>query len=535
MNLIVDEFATGVQNMKNSNRSFVIIVIFVGIILYGIGLGWGLPSEFSPAVDVDFPIGPLAFVGQYSDPASTSTYPAFHYLLTLPFYAIVILISKLSGGFVNVSSVWPYGFNDPVLWFSILLLVSRVLSMGMGIGLLFAIWPLRPNREDMYGQFLGIFLLALSGPFAYYAREANLDIPYNFWWAIAFYFAWRTFFVSETYLSLIWSGLFSALAMGTKDQVAGLVVGLGLSFFLIDSHFGAAGWRQRIKNAIFFGATVVVVYALVAIAPQPFRWLHHLTVWTLNSPRVADFVEFEPTLNGQIELLFKTIRHLSILVSPIGILLIILGFIRLIKDKRWEWIILVILPILTYYLIVIVNIRYVYERFVLPISIVLIPIIGVGASWLGKSLNRYSRWLSIVLVMFTLSYQFLTGFLPITYLQAVDIRRELSANLVNYVPSGSAILWNNGRIADLPNADVYTAYRLVLPKGENAPLRSVEHILLPYNPSAHCLLSTYLLDETEQNMKLIVSWENPSWVTARVMDHVPTGYYLYDMDGKCSP
>jgi hypothetical protein len=170
---------------------------------------------------------------------------------------------------------------------------------------------------------------------------------------------------------------------------------------------------------------------------------------------------------------------------------------------------------------------------------VLIPVVGVGTSWLGKalnkSLNKSYRWVGIVLIILTLGYQFLTGFLPITYLQMIDIRRELSSNLGKFVPSGSSILWNNGRIADLPNADVYTVYRLVLPKGENAPLRSVEHILLPYDANVHCLLSTYLLDKTEQNMKLIALWENPSWVTSRVMDHVPTGYYLYDIDGKCSP
>jgi len=521
--------------MKISRPSLVGIIIFVGVILYGAGLGWGLPSEFSPGVDVDFPLGPLAFVGQYSDPASTSTYPAFHYLLTLPFYAGVIVVSKLSGGLANVSSTWPYGFRDPVLWFSIMLLVSRVLSMIMGIGLLFALWPLRPYHEEKYGQFLGILLLALSGPFAYYVREANLDIPYNFWWAMAFFFAWRTFFVSESMLSLLWSGVFSALAIGTKDQVAGMVAGLGLSFFVIDSHFGVTGWRQRIKNAIFFGATVIVVYVLVAIAPQPFRWLHHLTVWTLNSPRVADYVEFQPTLKGQIGLLFKTISHLSILISPVGILLAILGITHLIRDKRWQWIILIALPILSYYLIVIMNIRYVYERFVIPISIALIPVIGVGISWLGKSLNRSYRWLGIVFIIFTLSYQFLTGFLPTTYLQMMDVKRELSASLGDFVPSGSAILWNNGRIADLPNADVYTTYRLILPKGEEAPLRSVEHILLPYDPEVHCLLTTHMLDKTEKNMRLITSWEYPSWVTDQVMNHVPTGYYLYDMDGKCSP
>jgi len=511
------------------------IIILVVVILYGIGLGWGLPSEFSPGVDVDFPIGPLAFVGQYSDPASTSTYPAFHYLLTLPFYAIIIFISKISGNFANVSSTWPYGFQDPVLWFSIMLLVSRVISMIMGIGLLLVLWQIRPFRDNKAEQLIGICLLAFSGPFTYYAREANLDIPYSFWWTLALFFAWRVFWGSAYRKNLIWAGVFSALAIGTKDQVAGLIIGLGITFLILDTSSGIPGLRQRIINTLYFGVTLLVVYILVAIAPQPFRWLHHLTVWTLNSPRVADYVEFEPSLKGQMGLFFKTISHLSTLISPIGIIFVILGITRLIKDKNWQWLIFVFMPIFTYYLIVIANIRYTYERFVIPISITLVPVIGVGISWVKKFTIKPYRWFGVLLIIFAISYQFLTGYLPVTYLQVVDLKRQVASTLENFVPIGDNILWNDGRNADLPNADVYTTYHLILPKGEMSPLRSVEHILLPYNPNVHCLLSTNLLDLKKYSMTLVASWEYPSWVINHVMDHVPTSYYLYDIDGKCAP
>ena len=222
--------------MKNNGRLLAIILIFVLIVFYGIGLGWGLPSEFSPGVDVDFPIGPLAFVGQYSDPVSTSTYPAFHYILTLPFYAIVIVVSKITNNLGPISSSWPYGFHNPILWFSFMLLVSRALSLTMGIGLLFASWNIKPISVKGVESILGATLLALSGPFTYYVREANLDIPYSFWWTLALVFAWRTFFSDSSIKSLILSGIFESSSFITLT-VFGIFTSSSTKYSKILSNF----------------------------------------------------------------------------------------------------------------------------------------------------------------------------------------------------------------------------------------------------------------------------------------------------------
>ena len=180
------------------------------------------------------------------------------------------------------------------------------------------------------------------------------------------------------------------------------------------------------------------------------------------------------------------------------------------------------------------NILYIYERFVIPISITLLPLIGIGVIYMKTILKgAYARAGFSLIFSVALFYQFFTGYLPITYLQVKDTKRQLSATIGDYVSPGTTLLWNDGRIADLPNATVYTNYHLIMPENEEVPLRSVEHILFPYDENVHCLLSTSLLDPQKYKLSLIESWEYPNWVLAHVMDHVPAEYYLYDIDGEC--
>lgn len=518
--------------MKISNRSVITICLLVLVFFYGIGLGWGIPSEFAPGTDVDFPLGPMIFIGQYSDAASASTYPAFHYLLTLPFYAVVMGISKLSGSLGDISSSWPYGFSNIVLTFSIMLIISRLISMAMGIGILLALWLGRPTPEQKWPYLLAIGLLALSGPFAYYSREANLDIPYIFWLTLSIIFVWRILFLPDaSRKNLMLAGFFSALAVATKDQAAGIVIGLGIVIFLFASDDEVTNWNVRLRNAFIFGITLIVTYAIVAILPQPFRWIHHVSV-KLPLVRVS-YVEYPATLAGQIDLFFGAISDLIADVSLIGFALLIPGFYLTIKKQQWKLLAITLIPIAIYYIAVIANTLQVRERYMIPVAILLIPIIAAGANQIIKTLNNSRQNAGFVFAVLSLCYQFATGYLPITYMQVFDIKRQFSNSIENHLQPGTAVIWNQGRIEDLPLPSFYMNYRLMLPPGEEPTLKSVEHIFTPYTPDAHCLLSTKPLDSTEKNLILISSWEYPSWTINNFTKSVLNQFFLYDIDGQC--
>jgi hypothetical protein len=74
------------------------------IVFYGVGVYWGLPSEFSAAVDSVVPYSPLAFIAEYSRADIAEKYPATHQLLLLPFYVIAFLFLLVTGKLCSPSN-----------------------------------------------------------------------------------------------------------------------------------------------------------------------------------------------------------------------------------------------------------------------------------------------------------------------------------------------------------------------------------------------------------------------------------------------
>lgn len=503
-------------------------------VFYGIGLGWGMMSEFSPSVDVPFPLGSLIFIGQYSDPTQAAKYPAFHYLVQLPFYGGVMVLAMITGNLSGIESSWPYGFRDPVLAFTIMQLISRGISLSMGIGLLFVLWRMRSDSTSRCAHLLAISLLALSGPFTFYAREANLEVPYNFWWVLAILFTWRYLFVShKAKPDLLWAGLFSSISLATKDPIAGALVGLGLVILLISPAEQPVGWVERIRNATIFGLAAAAGYLLFAVLPQPARWWHHISLWTLSSKNVTEYITYPATPGGYLSLLGAAAWNLGINLSPLGVILLLLGLYILAKSGQSHKLWFFLLPALTYVVIIVMSIRFVYERFMLPVAVLWVPLVGIGAEPLVNRPKGILRQVSKVLIVLGVVFQAAVGYWPVTFMHLYDVKRQLANGLAEIVPPGSAIMVEIDDVARFPNADVYTRYRLMLPEGQKPDLRSEEHLYAAYTPGAHCLLANHLIDEGGRGVHLVASWEYPFWVRQLVMKQVINGFYLYDLDGQC--
>src|SRR6185295_11143224 len=91
------------QDWIRTQKSSYVRTVFAAIVCcYGVGINWGLPTEFPAAPDSEVPYSPLAFVAQYFRADVAQKYPAVHQLLTLPVYAVNYLFLALTG---NVG--WP--------------------------------------------------------------------------------------------------------------------------------------------------------------------------------------------------------------------------------------------------------------------------------------------------------------------------------------------------------------------------------------------------------------------------------------------
>jgi hypothetical protein len=195
------------------------------------------------------------------------------------------------------------------------------------------------------------------------------------------------------------------------------------------------------------------------------------------------------------------------------------------------------LPIISYYGLFIFNIRFVYERFLLPVAFLLLIVAGIGVSSSLRALQK-KTWAyncARLAIAVALAYHFLSGYLPITYLQVFDIKADASESVGSYVAPGSSILWN-GVYVNLPNAVVYEHYRLVLPPGEDIPQKSMKHAfaeegsgflyILSDNPELVDAGNRVLLDEKEA--ELVHSWQYPAWVRNGIHFNIqPRQYFLY--------
>ncbi len=513
------------EHIGKSNRLLLILLS----LLFVPGIWWGLPSEFTPAIDSPVPHSPLAFVADYTNPDIAQKYPATHQVLLLPFYGATLLVLKLLGIWKSVSSTWPYGFQYPSAVFSALIIEARMISLVMSVGILLCVLLIGPDSLDDGGKLLSIGLLAGSGVFVYYARVGNFDIPYVFWWFLSFVFIWRYVFqASSATRNLILSAVFSAISIGTKDQAAGLVLASALTVLGVRTE-AHRGWAERMRHAALFSAVLLAVYAIVAILPQPLRWLHHVKLYMPSSPSITEFTSYENTLSGHLGLLSATLSCLSNILSPPGMIFSVLGAVYFLRTRRYRETVVLILPFLTYYWMIIFNIRFVHERFMLPVALLSAIFAGTGMI----SFLRYLKQRSLKAHFFgkagiaaVLCYQFVSGYLPVTYVQAFDMKRQLAGSIPEFAPKGSKVLWVGGTTG-LPNANVYEKYGLVLPQGQLPPSRSVAHVFKPYASGVGYVLSGKPIDYKSEEYSLLNDWRTPDLI--KDMIHVPcvTEYYLY--------
>ena len=495
---------------------------------YVVGVGWGLPSEFTAAVDADVPYPPLSFVAEYGNPDIANKYPAVHYLLTLPFYAVAFAIFLVSGRLGSISSEWPYGLDEPSEAFSALIALSSLITVAMAVAvvILIGLRRLPVAGLDRAGAWAAALLLATSGVYAYYARVGNVDLPYLFWWVVALVFLHRFVLESGSRRDLLAAAALCGVAVGTKDQAAGLAVGAALTLLVLGAP-GSGGIRSRARAAGLFAAAGGATYVLVAIVPNPPRWLSHLRNWTYGP--AAEYREFDDTVAGHAQLALETLVRLSHAISAPALLLAAGGAWWLVRAGHRRHLALLLLPLVPYYVLIVDSVLYVQERFVLPLAVAAALLAGVAVSRLLAAAP--SRRLAAAAVGAVVAFQVVAGYLPVTVAQARDTKEALAEGLPDHVTPGERLLWlgPSGNVTALPNADVYDRYRLLLPPGERAPLRSTEHVFAG-NGRARWVLASGPRDFPRSDAVLVERWRHRESLLDRI--HVPDmhEYYLYRLD-----
>jgi hypothetical protein len=438
--------------------------------LYSFGIWWGMPSEFVPEIDSEFPSGPFNILAHLHDNGYTSNYPVFHKLLMLPLYGLILLIFKITGHVSSFVTTWPYGLDDPSSAMAAMIVAARIVSLIMGAGTIYVLGLLAGRRQESIGiknrllTFSPVMAFGLSGVIAYYSRVSNYDVPQLFWWSLSFFFLWQ--YVSETAArpkDLILSALFAALTTATKDQTFFFIAGQSLLFLLFPS---SEKPLRRAKNFLAFTLWAIVFYFAAAVIVQPFHWISHMRQVLFLNITSGRFAIFPYSPAGQVGLFFEVFRCLSHVISPLGIVLGSAGLVAITAKRKWDTLALIGLPIVSAYIFIFARIHFVFERYLLNYAFLFALAAALGIRFIidapPAQRPRYFLPGLYALTGCWLLYQIVFNFAPLTYAQVHDTKKQLSSLLSSIVPANDTIGWQGARFS-LPNASLYTKYRFAIP------------------------------------------------------------------------
>jgi len=380
-------------------------ILALSLVLNVAGIWWGLPSMWAAIETV--PVYVLAaFSMQFSHGWYELYPPMQYYLLSLVSSPILLLHS------MDVLSYYtPAGLT-------LLILSYRLLSIMFSVGTVAAVAFAGRLAFGKRAAVLASGFAALGATFVYYAKTANVDMPYVFWYSVSLVFLIRLLQESRVRDYVLFS-VTATLAVATKDQAYAL-------YLTVPVIVVYELWRQKrregaswpLVRAFTDRRIVAAVFAAIGTFVVVFNLIFNFDGFVMHVRATTDaaalYGVFDSTLAGHWQLLMVTIRLVrDSLGWPFFVAAlagIIIGFLTPAYRRTTVWL---SAGIPAYYLGLIEIVRYNYDRFMLPICVLLSIFGGLAFDRLLSATAAGLRWRR-TLVAAAFAYSFL-------YASTVDV------------------------------------------------------------------------------------------------------------------
>jgi hypothetical protein len=342
--------------LSSESRQVAVLLAFC-LVLNIAGLWWGLPQSGSWAPDEIPPSRVHDGMSHLFSNGWHDKYPLFHFMLLAP---IVLPFSFLHDrGIVRFT---------PASGNTLLLILMRLLSTALSAGLVYGVY--RAGRT-LLGHRAGLLSAAMTAfivPLPYYAKTANVDVPYLFWFAASLFFFVRLLDEGRR-RDYVLFGVAAALSVCTKDQAYGLYILTPLIILWNDAR------RSRVRRAAasYAWALSAAAGAFAVGNNLLFDWsgfVSHVRLITGQASR--DFATVPATAAGQLRLLGQAAKQVRFCLGWPLLLLCLAGLVVVLFDRSAPFA-LKVLPLLglSYHVAYVSVIRYSYDRFQLPVAILL--------------------------------------------------------------------------------------------------------------------------------------------------------------------
>jgi 4-amino-4-deoxy-L-arabinose transferase-like glycosyltransferase len=408
------------------------LILALTLTLAVLGIWWGLPDYRGWAPDELVPSRVADAMRVYFSNGWYDRYPPFHYYLLGLLYTPFLLLHSLH--VIDLHQL-------PA--FTVLFYIGRLLSVAMGTGVIYFVY--RAGRElfDRRASLFAALIAALVVPFEYYAKMVNLDVPYLFWFAVSLYFYVRLLKGQRLKDYLLFTAA-AVVAVCTKDQAFGLYVLSPLPAVILNwKHRRQADPRLSLvrsladRKYLYSVLTGVGLFAVLQNFAFNFRgFLGHVAL--IRGPASVPFRMFDTTVSGRARLLSLTVHQIQGSLGWPLFLICAVGLAAALLQRTKDPLLLSFLVFaLSYYVFYISLIGYNFDRFNLPICLVL-------AFFGGSLISRFlvaptgSRTAKIALLAVVFAISFLYS-LSVDVLMIADSRYAVEGWIGKNIPPESTI------------------------------------------------------------------------------------------------
>lgn len=370
------------------------MIAALGVALYTPGSRWGLPTTKSWSQDTIAGTRTLGAVAAWSGEWS-GRYPPLHYLLLRATYEPILRSWERSGASTVDPRTGALNFREPhppkigVLVF-VARIVSLIMAVATGWGLCAAT---RLLTEDEAAAVVAPAVFMIGAAFAYFAHLGNVDVPSMCWAAWAVYFYVRLV-RSRRWTDALWLGLLGSLAISTKDSVAGVFPGMAVVLLVMEVryHRRTLPMAEAVTRAILQWKWLIGLLAFAA----PYLWLYgafshpdaylaRMRYWVDPAPETLHAQQHR--YPDQARLLLATVRYAAGAVGWPMLFAMAASIVYALR-RHARITVIILIPAISYYLIVIVPIEFVYSRFLFPPLALLSILVGIT----GVGLWRHAAW-----------------------------------------------------------------------------------------------------------------------------------------------
>jgi hypothetical protein len=382
-------------------------VLVSTLVLNTVGIWWGMPSSQGWAPDELLPQGVLDGMGKWFSDGWFSTYPLFQIYLVALAYLPTLGLEWLRG--------MPFDLGARHV---ALVITGRFVSVLMAGGTLVAVYLL---AADLFGRRAGLFasiVLGLTTPFVFYAKTANVDVPYVFWFSVSLIFYLRLLRTLRLRYFVMFA-VTATLAVCTKDQAYALYVLTPIPVLIAlwnERERPGGRWRNvfdwRIMAAV--GAAVVTFTIGNNLIVNFAGFLDHVNtvlVWSRYAPM------FDGSIAGRAALTWFAGEQLKDSLGWPSTIAALWGIVLALRDPGLRFAGWTLVPVASYWLVFLNVIRYSFDRFLLPVCVVAAIFAGFAVARFLSTGQRWRGAIAMAALAFTVLYT-----LPVDVMMVADAR-----------------------------------------------------------------------------------------------------------------